>query len=341
MQRPETQAPPFRVRILKQLSDNPAVVPSGDVDLASLLPASFRTKNDDLTPPKLDNTAYLEKELSVKRLDDLSAWLWVAGRPMPPRPLHYQLVLGRQTVIVEQMDLHLVWTSGRIFLKPIPRYLLEPDFWTTYLSCQHQPPCAEATKSPCVHRKLWRCALGFLFSYVALICYESDFRLAQDRQLLPENIRWSDWRELVEQLDTEHIYGKIDARYIYGELRLSRLNKVQLLHSSSNSFRGYMLSWNRYGDFFNENFTWLASATVYVAIVLTAMQVGLATDALHANGAFQSASYGFTVFSIIGPLAAAGLIVFVFICVFISNWVATVVYRRKRLAHIEVNSGVA
>jgi hypothetical protein len=118
---------------------------------------------------------------------------------------------------------------------------------------------------------------------------------AQKRHLLLKQVQWHDWRRLVEELDTEHIYDRIDALYIYGELRPSRLNKIQYLHFNI-AFRGYMPSYNRYNDFFYDNFTWLASVTVYIAIVLTAMQVGLATEALAKNRVFQPASYGLTLF---------------------------------------------
>jgi hypothetical protein len=100
-----------------------------------------------------------------------------------------------------------------------------------------------------------------------------------------------------------------------------------------------MSSWRRYGDFFRDQFTWLASATVFVAIVLAAMQVGLATDALKENRAFQSASYGFTVFSIVGPLAAAGLIICIFFAVFVSNWIATDNTRKRRYRHVREKCG--
>ncbi|KAI0869824.1 hypothetical protein GGS24DRAFT_477556 [Hypoxylon argillaceum] len=335
MQQQSPQQPPFAVRIL-DLQPNGVNVDKSQPDkakLSSLLPASYLTKNDDLAPPNLDELKHIEQELGVGRLGQppIPTWLWIAGRPVPPRALHHQLVLGREIMIVEQMDLHLVWTSGRMFLKPIPRYLLEPSFWTDCLACEGHPPCNQATDSLCDRRKLWKCALGFLFSYVALIRYESDFLLAQERHLIPAEARWHGWRKLVMELDTEHIYGEIDTRYIYGELRLSRLNKIQYLHVA---FRGYMASWRRYGDFFYDNFTWLASATVYIAIVLTAMQVGLGTDVLGKNQAFQAASYGFTVFSIVGPLAAVGLIICIFFYIFVSNWVATVRYRKRRLPHV-------
>ncbi|KAI1126526.1 hypothetical protein F5Y10DRAFT_244711 [Nemania abortiva] len=337
------QRPPFEVRILNVQTDNRNVnEPQSDkTRFGLLLPASRQTKYDDLTPPNPDDIEYLENELGVGRLGryPFPKWLWIAGRPVPPRALHYQLVLGREIFIVEQMDFHLVWTSGRMFLKPVPRYLLEPSFWTEYLACQRDCACTQGANDLCGRQKLRKCALGFLFSYAALIRYESDFLLAQARYLIPSEARWEGWRQLVVELQTEHIYDKIDERYIYGELRLSRLNKIQYLHASV-AFRGYMPTWRRYGDFFYDNFTWLASATVYIAIVLTAMQVGLATDALMKNRAFQAASFGFTVFSIVGPLAAITFILCVFTYIFLWNWIATMKYRRRRLPHVYAKTQV-
>lgn len=170
----------------------------------------------------------------------------------------------------------------------------------------------EYTYSPgstqhCARQKLRKSALGFLFLYAALIAHESDFYIAQDEHLLPQEASWQGWRTLVEQLRTESIYQRINPRFIYGELRLSRQNKIYCF-SQRPFLRGYMSHWQQYGTFFQENFRLLASATVYIAIVLSAMQVGLATKSLADNDAFQSASYGFAVFSVLGPLAAAGFI---------------------------------
>lgn len=116
---------------------------------------------------------------------------------------------------------------------------------------------------------------------------------------------------------TEHIYPDIDPRFYHGELRLSRLNKIYRLWQTPP--RGYMSHWNRNGAFFRDHFAWLAGTTVYLVVVLTAMQVGLATESLGGNDAFQSASYGFTIFSILGPLICTGLIVLVFFYIFIHN----------------------
>jgi hypothetical protein len=259
-------------------------------------------------------------------------WLWVVGRPMPPRPLHHQLLLGREPFVTEQMDMHLVWTTGQIFLKPIPRCLLDPAFWTEYISCR--PGCGCSDDGECERPKLGRCALGFLFSYAALLRRESDFLIAKEKHLVPAEAQWPAWRTLVEQLDTERIYPRIHRRFFYGELRLSRLNKIYVL-SRRPFLRSYMPHWQQYATFFQQSFAWLAAAIVYIAIVLTAMQVGLATKTLSDNDAFQSASYGFTVFSILGPLAATAIILLAFSYMFINSWVVMAAYRKKRFRQIQ------
>ena len=65
-------------------------------------------------------------------------WLWVAAHPMPPRPLHYKLLLRREIAVAEPMDMHLVSIGSQIFLKPIPRFLLGPAFWHAHLSCRNR-----------------------------------------------------------------------------------------------------------------------------------------------------------------------------------------------------------
>ena len=91
-------------------------------------------------------------------------------------------------------------------------------------------------------------------------------------------------------------------------------------------------------DFFAENLTIVAAATVYIAVVLTAMQVGLGTDLLMKNYSFQMACYGFTVFAIISPIIAVGALVVLFMFMFFANWWRAVVSHRKRLRSIGITS---
>ncbi|OAQ89062.1 FluG domain-containing protein [Purpureocillium lilacinum] len=305
--------PPFYIGLLNHGHEYDANASRRDRDqLLSLLPASYRKDSGELAAVGRHITACVAKELHLERLTRIHDWLWVAGLPLPPRALHNQLLLGRGIFVTERMDMHLVWTTGQIFLKPIPRFLLEPSFWAEYLCCRggcgfrdvDVVVCGATGKCEC--QGLRRRALGFLASYAALICHESDFRIAQDKHLLPPEVAWPAWRIFVEQLDTEHVSARVDPRFHYGELRLSRLNKIYTF--TQTPLRGYVRHWNQYGAFFHDNFAWLASASLYIVIVLTAMQVGLATDSLGRNDAFQAASYGFTIFSILGPLIAVSLI---------------------------------
>ncbi|KAF4331871.1 subtilisin-like serine protease [Fusarium beomiforme] len=328
IRRQGNRSPPFSIQLLKH-KDNQGAPESlfGDDELTRLLPASYLTESDDLATPGRHVRTCIRTELDLHRLNKISGWLGIAGRLTPPRPLHHQLLLSREIFITEQMDMHLIWTTGRIFVKPMPRFLLEPRFWTEYLCCRQEYDCSNGEShsrggvQECECRRLWKCALGFLFSYAALIRHESDFFTAKDKHLLPEEVEWPGWISFVKQLNTEHIYPDIDPRFYHGELRLSRLNKIY--HLSRAPLHGYMAHWNQYATFFQDNFAWLAGTTVYIAVVLTAMQVGLATDSLKDNDAFQSASYGFTVFSILGPLICAGLIFLTFCFIFIFNWIMT------------------
>ena len=120
---PNDSSIPFRIDVGLEKASSPRYRVSYD----DLLPATSRTSNDDIESPTV-SIPFLQKELGVMRLNEMHKWLWFVGRPMPPRPLHYQVAVGRNIVIHERMDLHLVWDQHRIFLKPIPRYLLHSEF---------------------------------------------------------------------------------------------------------------------------------------------------------------------------------------------------------------------
>ncbi|OTA67904.1 hypothetical protein K449DRAFT_388700 [Hypoxylon sp. EC38] len=310
---------PFTIRVLKSQEGNHTA--GQRTDFTALFPASHRTRHDDITIPQ-PSPEFLERELLVERLNNIQDWLWVCGRPMPPRALHHQVLNSRDIAITEDPELHLVWSKNRIFLKPIPLYLLEPDFWTAHIN--H-------------NRKVADCARGFLFSYTALIAYQSDFNIAKEKGLLPSEVTWEAWKELSKDILQNHCYAAINPRYWYGELRLSRLNKVYRLRKGY-VLRGYSRvgSYAIYADLIRDNFAGLATILGYVVIVLTAMQVGLGVERLQSDEAFQNASYGFTVFSIIAPLIASVGIALVVLVMFVSNWIVTKDYEGKRFSEMGV-----
>ncbi|RBR07075.1 uncharacterized protein FIESC28_10821 [Fusarium coffeatum] len=263
---------PFTTQLLSQGDRNQA---NNNLDpVLSLCPASYRTASYDLVPPSQDYSAWIASELNIQRLNKIHRWLWAAGTAVPPRPLHDQISTGREVVITEAMDMHLVWTTGIIYIKPLPRFLLEPTVWTRYLCCRDNCQCSvtdPGAPKECEQRKLYKTALGFLYSYAALLRHESDFHLAKDRYLLPNTgISWFDWIAFVKELNTEHIYQDINPRFHHKELRLSRLNHIYFFTQFTPG--GFVRRWDRYSTFFHANLGWLTATTVYIVVVLTSMQ---------------------------------------------------------------------
>lgn len=128
-------------------------------------------------------------------------------------------------------------------------------------------------------------------------------------------------------LSNPALYDSIDRRFQYGELRLTRLNKIYFYwHTPGAQYRS---QWNQYSSFFEENLAFIAGIFAYVVIILTALQVGLATDLVH-NAAFKSASHRFTIIVILGLVAALGLLAFVFLYLFVNNWMHTKRLQKKR-----------
>lgn len=226
-----------------------------------------------------------------------------------------QLAVGREIVIADQLDLHLIWDErGRIFLKPIPTFLLDSGLWIDHLgshdACTSQ--IRRAGSCSC-NLELRKVALGFLYTYVCLIASETDFKIAKDKGLLPLEgfvLQWADWKLLARSLLECYEPAKVHPRFHRAELRLSRLNFISLLLNPL-SFRSYFGNWNNYGSFYRDNIAWMATTTVFIALILTAMQLGIATDRLQGSRAFQQASYGFTIFSIFAPLSVMVLVLLV------------------------------
>ena len=183
-----------------------------------------------------------------------------------------------------------------MYIKPLPLFLMDHSVWTDYL---------------CKDQKLHASASGFLLSYAWLVIHRSDFKIATDSGLLPDGITYEEWLAftnfLLRSLDLRTL-STVNSRYLYGELRLNRLNWIYRLSPSTFSFtnfiRGYMYGYNEYSSFIRTNSAWLLVGFAYITIVVTAMQVGLATNSLQNNIGFQRASFGFTGFAILSPLAA-------------------------------------
>jgi hypothetical protein len=320
---------PFRTALLKTESSDGSLKPE-----VPLLPATYR-RNYKIEPVGNDIGAFLDIELNVRRLNDVHKWLWLVGLPSAPRPLHYQIVKKREILVTEQLDLHLVWSSSAssasILLKPLPRFLLCPTFWAMEV---------------CPRRQLYETALGFLLSYVALIEREVDYILAINHGLIPKEVTWTGWLTLVDEVvrasvQTHYIDASaassvslledrpgVNQRFNYGELRLGRLNWIYRL--TMGELRGYLSGCTTYGAFMRDNVNSLITLFAYTTIVLSAMQVGLSTEPLANDYSFGMASYVFSLFSILAPLACIVAILGIIVMMFVVNLARTLRIRGKK-----------
>lgn len=212
----------------------------------------------------------LDAELWAAELEKRASYLWILTTPSSANiwSLHEQIVWGRGIVITEDPRLHLVWSKDRVFIKPVPSFLLSWDVWKTYLRPSQDSHLTE----------LRRAALGFLRTYVFLIQHESDLAIAQSstHQLLPATVKWDELSQLLcrlNEIKDEHVSG----RYQYGEIRLSRLdNYAPLLFRR----RWYMVHHMpiQYAEYFAQIYGPVLVAFAVLSLILSTMQVVLSTD---------------------------------------------------------------
>ncbi|KAK1762096.1 hypothetical protein QBC33DRAFT_462237 [Phialemonium atrogriseum] len=291
-----------------------------------ITPAVVR-RGSQLIVPERDLDVFLATELRTPKLTRLHKYLWLAGLPVPARPLQRQVLMNRTLALTERPDEHLVWHRNRLFLKPLPDFLVCHSFWEQHL---------------CRDTGLHRSACGLLLSYACLISYQADFGIAQKHSLLPDGLTYHAWAEFMKDF-LSHInlpvtsYDQVDVRYYYGELRYSRLDLLSRLAAIiTGSFKdfvyGFMSTSTWYQAFFEHNFGWLLGVFAFFTVILSALQVGLATDALQGSQAFQSFSEVVAIASLTTVLCG---MVGAFVIWFVLFWyhlLSTIVFTKQALA---------
>ena len=168
-------------------------------------------------------SAHLSVELLTNDLNRLVPYLWLVGtqRSSHISPLHQQIVKGREIIITENIELHCTWIYDRVFIKPIPPILLSWAFWQHFLISTSSPI------RPPLRDNLREAALGYLRTNSHLIRYASDFRIAKRHHLLPEEATYDQACEFFTRF--KYIQDDdVAPRYSYGELRIGRLNFVEI-----------------------------------------------------------------------------------------------------------------
>jgi hypothetical protein len=216
-------------------------------------------------------THFLVREYWARSLEEVASYLWILSTQSSAnvKSLHKQKVQGREILVTEDPRLHLVWVNDRIFIKPLPRYLLSYQFWNTYL-LSSSSPLGES------RHDIRKAALGYLRTYHHLIQHESDLKIAQhdSLRLVSPDINWTDYCRFASQLGRIRD-ADVSSRYHYGELRLSRLNLYAplLFHRFY-----YEQVHGQYGQYFARFYGPILFVFAVMSTLLNAMQVAMAAD---------------------------------------------------------------
>jgi hypothetical protein len=273
-------------------------------------------------------TQFLENEFWAQDLETLAPNLWVMSTPLSTNvnPLHRQRVKGREIVVTEEPRLHLVWFHDRIFIKPLPKYILSHRFWEVFL----------VNKSSCLGQRrdaIRRAALGHLRTYRYLIRHESDFTIAkQDHlRLLPQDMGWAEFCRFISAFD--HIKDTdVSGRYSYGELRLSRLNFYAPFFLRKFHFEQIH---GQYGDYFARLYGPILFIFAAVSTILSTMQVELAVDqvsSLHWVSLWPVFRY-FSTIVLVGTVLTSLCFILLWLWMFLNEWLYTIKSRRQRRDH--------
>jgi hypothetical protein len=234
--------------------------------------------------------AYIKNELVTPKLNKMAPHLWLLATPSSTHvsPLHEQIVRGRQIVLSENPELHLVWIGNRVFIKPLPIYLLSRSFWEHYLHEPKPTPAEEARRV-----QLAQAALGYVRSYHHLIRHESDFRIAVRTHLVPPGVTYLQFMVFISGFG-KISDDKVSPRYRFGELRMTRLNAWARLLLGEPHF--HKVAW-QYADVFARYYAPYLFVFSIVSVVLSAMQVGVGARTEWSS--FQGVSAWFSVVTLV------------------------------------------
>jgi hypothetical protein len=279
----------------------------------------------------LDNSTklgdFLESELCSADLEKMAPYLWMMSSQSSAniRPLHHQKLLGREIIITETPKLHLVWHYDRIFIKPLPKYLLSHLFWSTYLLTNDSSVLGSGRAE-----RVRRAALGYIRTYRYLVKHESDFDIAQEKKLIPSSVTWSQFCAFIHDFDNTIFDADVSGRYNYGELRLSRLHFYGKFILGRAKFE-YLPT--QYATYFSVFFGPLLFAFAATSLMLSAMQLEMTVqDTVGLGPLFVGSIYRwFSVIVVLGGLIVAIGLGGRAAWMYVDEWVYALRVRRRRL----------
>lgn len=258
---------------------------------------------------------FLIKEFWADDLEALAPRLWVMSTQSSANvnPLHRQRVKGREIIITEDPRLHLVWIHDRIFIKPLPRYLLSHGFWEQFLLSKF---------SPLADRRdgIRKAAMGYLRTYRHLIQHESDFVIAQQDHLplVPKDVSWTQFSRFIsEVISTQD--ADVSGRYCYGELRLSRLNLYAPLFLRKFYYEQVH---GQYSDYFATLYGPILFLFAVLSTTLNAMQVEIAVEQVSAAhwAALWPISRWFSTITLVGTALISLCFILLWLWMIVDEW---------------------
>lgn len=273
--------PPFIAKYalfhgLHKASSTKLCLESTSKKLPDRLPGHPQTKMD------LESlSTYLKKALTTPKLNKFYHWLWIISTHDSANinSLSLQNVRGREVTLTQNPELHCVWHNKRIFLKPIPEFLLSYEFWDNVFT---EDFCSDG-----IGKEVHQSALGFMRTYASLIQYPSDFALATSKGLIPseepspdggdpKKITFEDFIAFIEAFHGSKVKDShVSLRYHYGDLRLSRLNfwaKIVLFDFN------FEKAYGNYDAYFSRFYGPLLFLFGVINLVMGAMQLGINTE---------------------------------------------------------------
>jgi hypothetical protein len=248
--------------------------------------------------------SFVETDLTTPLLNRLSPRLWLLATPDSTHvsALHAQIAKGRHITIREDPELHLVWHGARVFIKPLPDYLMSWAFWSYYLF----PDKLMSPGDRLQRENILRAALGFIRTFFFLIRHESDFRIARQEHLIPKDVNFQTWMLFVQSFG--HIGDdQVSGRYSYGELRLTRLNFWAKPLLGRWQFR--KTGW-QYAEHFTRYITFLLFLFATWTVILESMQVSMTGRPQWTS--LATASAWFAVASMVSVTAAISVLLAAF-----------------------------
>lgn len=245
----------------------------------------------------------LSKDFSMKDLNDIHQHLWMVGSRDNISPLHHQRVLLRTIIPSERSRLHLVWFNRTIYIKPLPDYLLNAQYYADVV---------------CDNEDLYKLIVAFLRSYCSLIQFPTDLEIARDIYLLSKNVTWEQWADFRQAVLNKTNSHDINSRFQYGELRLHRLD---LIYRFTGRGITYFTVHRTYTTYLQEYFTLFAAAFGFVAVILTAMQVLVSIDPV--PPALLTVCYRFSVTVLVLICVCFGYVGSIFLSLFLYNYIVT------------------